>query len=162
MQRELLLLFVVVFFIFSGCVGGVSTDNDGDQSNASDEVCYTDNTRGDPKPTRCLVEEKPPDLLVENRHDEAHDVTVRIIINSTVTYSANTSLAASSDHPTRQILEDVIQTPGEYTIQGTIGSNTSDYHTESLDERYVETANEQWIIGITEDGEIVVDRIRSH
>lgn len=155
------LLFVVTIVAFSGCLAGVSPTNGGDGSDLSDEVCYTDDTKGDPTPTYCLVEEKPPDLLVENRHDREHDVTVQVIENSSATYTTNISIAASSDQPVRHVLQDVIQSPGEYTIRGTVDYETSDEYVEPLDERYVETADEQWVIRITEDGDVVVDRIRS-
>ncbi|USZ71179.1 hypothetical protein [Natronosalvus halobius] len=156
------LLFAVILVAFSGCLGGISPSNGGDGSALSDEICYTDSTKGDPTPTYCLVEERPPNLLIENRHASDHDVTVQVIENSSVIYSENISIAASSDQPTRHVLKDVIQSPGEYTIRGTVDSETSDEYVESLDERYVEMAGEQWVIRITADGDVVVDRIRSH
>ncbi|WP_312911214.1 hypothetical protein [Natronosalvus caseinilyticus] len=155
------LLFVVILVAVSGCLGGISPSNGGGESDPSDEVCYTDTTKGDPTPTYCRIDDKPPDLLVENRHDRAHDVTVQVVKNSSVIYSENISIAASSDHPTRHVLEDVIQSPGEYTIRGTVDSEANDEYVESLEERYVETAGEQWVVRITEDGNVVVDRIRS-
>ncbi|MFC7231829.1 hypothetical protein ACFQMM_11190 [Saliphagus sp. GCM10025308] len=88
-------------------------------------------------------------------------MTVQVIENSSVTYAENISIAASSDRPARHVLQDVIQSPGEYTIRGTVDSETSDEYVESLDKRYVETADEQWVIRITEDGDVVVDRIHS-
>ena len=112
----------------------------------------------DPVSAMCLVEEKPPDIRVENKYTEKENISVFINNDETVTYSQNITLHALED----QILEDVITAPGNYTIKGVSSDGTIAEDEWAVNERYDKTGEVQWVIQITKERDIRIFRVSTY
>lgn len=160
-KKALLVLGILVFMLLFGYLGGESQPSIAERINASDGPCHLDTTKGDPKPTYCLLEKKPPDIAVRNWHHESHNVTVQIVEKSTVIYSANRSLESGSDGTVRHVLEDVVKTPGNYTIRATLNGQRTDTYTDSVEDIYMGDGGPKWWVRIDEVGKLHVEHIHS-
>lgn len=106
----------------------------------------------DPKSVMCLVEQNPPDLRVDNKYTELVNISVFIDNNNRTTYSKNISLRALEE----TTLEDVITSPGNYTIQGVAFNESVAEINWKINERYERV---QWVIRITAEKDIRVFRV---
>lgn len=160
-NKALLVLGILTFVILFGYLGGESTPDVRERIEMSDDNCYTDYEKGDPAPTYCLLEEEPPDIRIKNWHDKRHNVSVRIFENSTVTYSANSTLDAASGGVESRILTDVVRTPGNYTIEGTVDGQRNDSYTDTVEDIYVGDGGPKWVVLIDKNGELDVRQLSS-
>lgn len=143
---------VVLVVVLAGCIAGTPIT----QNTETSEVCIE---RGGAPPS-CLVEEHPTDLLASNQAEKTYNVSVRITRNdSTVVFSRNVTL-----HPDDSFtLEDVIDAPGSYVIHATTDAGTSDLLAQTVEKRWRgEDHIREWIVEITEGGEIDVRRYATH
>lgn len=169
-KKALLVLCILAFMALFGYLAEPASDPEltgetpdiREQIKTSDEDCYTDPTKGDPKPTYCLLKEEPPDILVKNLHDERHNVTLQIIENSAVTHSANLSIGPVYGGIARKTVADVVQTPGNYTIRGTIDGERSESYHDSVEDIYEGNGGAKWVVVIGEDGELQIRHILSY
>ena len=168
----------VLLIVLAGCLSGGPTSGantpETDTPTAtpidnstitSDEVCVLGTPyEADPRRTMCLVDEKPPDLRINNYDNESHDVSIRIIKDdSTITYETNVTIEpVGSDGYTRRVLEDVINATGDYEIRATIDNTSSDAVNWTVSKRYRKTGSEQWKINLLQNGEIRVRRVASN
>lgn len=128
-----------------------------DRITPEDECKFVD--KGvDPVSAMCLVEQKPPDIRVENKYTEKENISVFINNDETVTYSQNITLRALED----QILEDVITAPGNYTVKGITSDGTIAEDEWTVNERYEKTGEVQWVIQITKERNIRIFRVSTY
>jgi hypothetical protein len=72
-----------------------------------------------------------------------------------------TLYADSSDLYSDGLWEDVIDSPGEYTIHATIDNSTTETAQWNVSEQYLGTGYIAWIIQIAETGELEVYKAQS-
>lgn len=140
---------VVLVVVLAGCIAGTPITQ-------NTEVCI----EREGFPPNCLVEEHPPDLLASNQAEKTYNVSVRITRNdSTVVFSRNVTL-----HPGERLtLEDIIDSPGSYVINATTDAGTDDRLPQTVGERWRgEDHIREWIVEISEGGEIDVRRYATH
>jgi hypothetical protein len=88
--------------------------------------------------------------------DEAYDLSVRVTRNdSTVVFARNRTVRASATGS----FEDVIDSPGTYTITTTVENGSTATYTATLDGRYSGTGEPEWEIRISGDGDVRIRRI---
>ncbi|MFC7056932.1 hypothetical protein [Halovenus salina] len=160
-KKALLILGLLMFMFLFGYPGGEPQPSIAERINASDGPCHRDTTKGDPKPTYCWLEKKPPDIDVRNSHHESHNVTVQIVQDSTVIYSANDSLESASGGVVNHRLEDVVNEPGNYTIRATLDGQQTDSYTDSVEKIYMGDGGPKWWVRIDEVGTLHVNSIPS-
>lgn len=145
----------ILLIILAGCTAGGPVS----QETETETVCI-EAEDANPAP-KCLVEEHPPDFLVNSHADKAHDVSVRITRNdSTVVFSRNVTI---SPHGPSATWEDVIDSPGSYVINATTDAGTSDRLAQTVERRWRgEDPVHKWILEISEGGDIDVRNYATH
>jgi len=135
---------VVVLLLFSAWVTAAALLDWGQQSDGPCEV------KCDPCTTFCPVEERPVDLRIDNLRINAHNVTVQVANGSGELYAETVEV----DGQAERVLDDVIDTPGEYRIRARLDTEEKDSLTVQVDDRYIAESTPIIRIGVAR---LVVD-----
>lgn len=146
----------VLLVVLAGCVGGgFPISQDVERETTSTEICLPE-TRGDPAIPRCLVEKRPPNLEYRNLDNKEHNLSVRITRNdSTVVFSRNRTVQPDFTDG----WDDVIDSPGTYTITATVDNESTATYTVDLDRRWTGDGEAEWEIRISSGGNVEIQKI---
>ncbi len=158
-------LCLVLVVVLSGCLGGVGPSETEPTEETPEPYpgCTNLYPDTDPATFQCPISEYPPDIHYINRGTEQHTLSTRITRanGSTVFSEAVTLYAYSTDLSSSGSWDDVIDSPGEYTIHATIDNSTTETAQWNVSEQYLGIGLTEWIIQITETGELEVYKPQS-
>ena len=147
-RRATLCLFLVVL---AGCVGGIP----GLDGGTSCQECLPPEHSDGGLP-RCLIAERQPDIGYWNYDSNPHHVSVVIVRNNgSVVYSnATTVPPAAGDHAQIGTFEDVIASPGQYTITARVDNASAEARNRTFERRWHGSGDGmEWRIYIRKSGD---------
>jgi hypothetical protein len=150
-RRSIQTVFCLFVVVLGGCMGG----GFGDQTSTAECLPPEHSDGGD---KRCLTTERNPDLQYWNGDTAPHVLSVTIVRNNSSTVYSNTVRIppGSEDDPAVGKMTDVVERPGQYTIEATVDNTTTVRYRDTLDRRWRGVPT-RWRIFIFSPDEVTIE-----